>query len=331
MTVILYLVETTGWVQHKRVEHLTRHQSDYSFKVMTVRRFKWLWRFGMLRNRPVVFSSWRTLHNLVKFSPGIFTDAHMQNFLGAVTSHSNIGGGLDPLNPIPGRTPEEAYRLSTDILKRFKTVTVNSMILKELLEPELPNVLYCPNGVDDAFFTPPVTRKPFDPANIRVGWVGKERGPKNFAVLDEALKTVAAEGGIEPRLIRVDKKFKTAPYTQEEMRDFYQDIDFYLCASWNEGTPNPGLESAACGVPVISTVVGNMRELITEGETGWFVEPTVESIAGRLRALKSVTPADYQRMSTAARQAIETDWSWRQRVGNFTAAYNALTSAKTKG
>ena len=322
---ILYLVETTGWVQHKRADYLMRHQDQYQLKVMTVKRFSLLWQIGLLRNRPVMFSSWRTLHNLLKNQSRPFTDAHMRNFLGAVTSHSNIGGGLDPLNPIPGRTPEEAFQLSTDILKRFKTVTVNSLILKELLEPALPKVLYCPNGVDDKFFTPAPKSRGFDPSNIRIGWVGKERGPKNFAVIEAALNQASAKGWIDPRVIKVEKFFKRAPLSMEEMRNFYREIDFYLCASWNEGTPNPGLESASCGVPVISTKVGNMRELIEPGVNGWFVEPTVDSIMQKLSALRSLTPEQYQKMCLSIRSKIEKEWSWESRIGNFLTAFDELT------
>ena len=79
-------------------------------------------------------------------------------------------------------------------------------------------------------------------------------------------------------LLKISKDNKKAPLSMDQMLDFYRSIDFYLCASWNEGTPNPGLEAGACGVPVVSTRVGNMRELIKDGTNGYFVEPTVESI-----------------------------------------------------
>ncbi len=35
----------------------------------------------------------------------------------------------------------------------------------------------------------------------------------------------------------------------EQMREIYWSLDVYLCASRNEGAPNPCLEAAACGVP----------------------------------------------------------------------------------
>ena len=41
-----------------------------------------------------------------------------------------------------------------NLLKKFKVVTANSLILYELLSTSLPNLIYCPNGVDTDFFIP---------------------------------------------------------------------------------------------------------------------------------------------------------------------------------
>lgn len=58
----------------------------------------------------------------------------------------------------------------------------------------------------------------------------------------------------------------------EEMRDFYHSLDVYVCASRSEGAPNPCLEAAACGIPLVTTRVGSMPELIQDGVNGPFVE-----------------------------------------------------------
>jgi len=39
------------------------------------------------------------------------------------------------------------------------------------------------------------------------------------------------------------------------MVEFYRSLDVYVCASRSEGTPNPCLEAAACGLPVVTTRV----------------------------------------------------------------------------
>ncbi len=324
---INYVIDMHGWVQDHRAAHLMRHQDRYDLKVMTMDRFLLLWRFGMLRRQPTFFCSWRSVHAALLKSPRLFKDRHFEWFLGAVTSHSNIGGGLDPHNPIPNRTREEAYELATGLLRRFAVVTANSRILQELLEPALPDILYCPTGVDTTFFTPETRRRPFDPKEIRIGWVGKERGPKNFAVVRAALDRLESEGPFKAHLIHIDKSRTTTPLDAEQMRAYYGEIDFYLCASWNEGTPNPALEAGASGVPVISTKVGNMRELIQPGINGLFVEPTVDNIVETISGLRDVGPARYDAMSSAMREEIVRNWAWPARIANFTEALDRLVGA----
>jgi hypothetical protein len=55
---INYIVETKSWVQFKRINYLRSCQNKYSFRAFTIKQFYWLWMFGMLRQQPVVFSSW---------------------------------------------------------------------------------------------------------------------------------------------------------------------------------------------------------------------------------------------------------------------------------
>ena len=321
--VIIYVVDSMGWVQHRRVEYLHEYQNEYKFRVFSARQFLLVWRLGLLRSRPVVFSSWRIVHRILKEHPNIFSDEHFRYFLGAVTSHSNIGGGLDPLNPIPNRTPEEAYNIAVKILKKFAVVTVNSRILYDLVKNDLPDILYCPNGVDCDFFRPNKS-KTFNKNKIRIGWVGKERGPKNFSVIREALTKLEKQGCFVADIIHVEKQFKKTPLKQGELRNYYNRIDFYLCASWNEGTPNPALEAAASGVPVVTTRVGNMPQLIIEGVNGFFIDPTEQSILDAFNKIKDLSTYCYIEMSESVRDRAIKDWSWNKRINGFTTAIDAL-------
>lgn len=323
---IYYVVDDKGWVQHSRLLYFTRYQNVYRFKFLSAGKFKILWKLGMLKKRYIFFSSWRTTHALLKVNPDIFTGSDFPYFMAAVTSHSNIGGGLDPLNPVSGREPKEAFNIAVNLLKKFKVVTVNSMILYELLSASLPEIIYCPNGVDTFFFTPARDKK-YDPDYIRIGWVGKERGPKNYPIIERSRDKLESMRGFEFKIVKVPKHFKKAPLSAEQMRDFYRDIDFYLCASLNEGTPNPALEAGACGVPVVTTLVGNMRELIKPEANGFFIEPTVDSIERQFKTVKSMDSETYRRMSHNMRETIENNWSWEKRINNFILAFDALVRA----
>lgn len=321
---IIYVVENKKWVQAKRFEVIKRFQKKYSLKIITARYFYFLWIFGMHRNDKIIFSTWRIVHNYLKKNKNIFKNTDYQNFLASVTSHSNIGGGLDPLNPIPGRTPEEAYELSTNLLLKFKVVTVNSKILYDYLKKKLPKIIYCPNGVDINFFNNN-NNKTYDPKNIIIGWVGKIRGPKNYQLIQKIKKNLIKEKNVSIEVISVEKNINFVPNNKEGMYDFYKKIDFYLCVSFNEGTPNPALEAASCGVPIISTKVGNMPELIEEHINGFFIEPDEHSVMKKINFLKTLSIEEYDLMSKNIRDKVENFWSWNKRIKNFVNSYDILT------
>ncbi len=319
---INYIVESKGWVQSKRVDYLCQYQKKYSFKVYTIRQFYWMWKLGMLSKQPVFFSSWRMVFGLLKQHPNLFNESHFSFFSAAVTSHSNIGGGLNPELTIPGRTPKEAYALATDLLKKFKVVSANSVGLYDLLRPEIPNILYCPNGVDVSLFVN--HNKLFDAKCFRIGWVGKDRAAKNYSVIKQALQILEQDYHVKPKILLLQSGLKGNILSTSQMVDFYKNIDFYLCASWNEGTPNPALEAGSSGVPVVSTRVGNMPELIVDGCNGYFIEPTVKSIVDKFINLSNISNDKYQLMSESMKMTVRSDWSWEKKVIGFVNVFDKL-------
>lgn len=304
---------------------LQKYRPDLKFFLLTDRFFIQLWRLGFLRKKWVFFSTWRILYDLIKRKPGLIKDQHFSRFLGAVTSHSNIGGGLDESKVIPSiRSKEETYTIAINFLQKFKVVTVNSRILETLLRKDIGDTLfYCPNGVDESFYRPQNTKN-FTPENIMIGTSGTRRSAKNFEVLEALQDDVKKDPGIQLDILSLSKDIRHVPRTAEGMVQYYHDLDFYLCASTNEGTPNPALEAAACGVPVITTRVGNMPELINDGINGYFVDPTKESIFDAFQRLKGIPVADYQNMSQKIRESIESDWTWDKRIVNFSNALDSL-------
>ena len=57
----------------------------------------------------------------------------------------------------------------------------------------------------------------------------------------------------------------------EEMPDYYSEIDLCICTSIHEGTPLPVLEAMSCGVPIIATDVGVVREVFGEKQKEFII------------------------------------------------------------
>jgi glycosyltransferase involved in cell wall biosynthesis len=202
-------------------------------------------------------------------------------------------------------------------------VFVNNRLLLEEFGPALePPVYYTPNGVDTEFFRPAATPRPPAPRHtLRVGWAGSltNHGAEHRGVHEFIAPAVAAVAGAELCLAVREEKWRN----QEEMLELYQSLDVYVCASRSEGTPNPCLEAAACGLPVITTRVGNMPELIRDGENGFFVERDVAEIAEKLGRLRD-DPGLRMRLGQAARAAVVESWDWRRQAARYDTMLRAV-------
>ena len=203
-----------------------------------------------------------------------------------------------------------------------RAVFANNLALAQQLKATLGReVFYTPNGVDTTFFHP-AAATPSPP--LRVGWAGSlnnhtatHRGVPNFI-----MPAVAAVPGTELCLAAREERWRG----MEEMREFYQSLHVYVCASRSEGTPNPCLEAAACGVPVVTTPVGNMPELIRDGVNGLFVIRDVEYIAAALRRLRDA-PELRERMGASAREAVK-GWDWRHQAPRYAEMFGAVLGAR---
>jgi len=208
-------------------------------------------------------------------------------------------------------------------------VFVNNRLLLEEFGPQLKApIYYTPNGVDTEFFRPPAAMtSPAPGSPLRVGWAGslENHGPGHRGVHEVIAPAVAAVSGAELCLAAREETWRN----RDQMLAFYHSLDVYVCASRSEGTPNPCLEAAACGLPVISTRVGNMPELIREAENGYLVERDVDAIAARLRQLRD-DPAARQRLGRAARADVVASWDWRRQAARYEPMLRAVLGGNAR-
>ena len=189
-------------------------------------------------------------------------------------------------------------------IKEFDAISVNNTILYSVFENRVENLFLTPNGVDTKFFT--YVTKPLGNPPV-FGWVGnKDRATKNYEEI-----VVPLSKQIEIKQVAPSKSDRSEDLlSAEEMREFYHSLDFFLVTSSTEGTPNPGLEALSCGVPVITTHVGNMIEIIREGQNGFYAEPTLQSFREITRSVQKMQWGLYSDMREEARLSVETVWDW---------------------
>ncbi len=113
-------------------------------------------------------------------------------------------------------------------------------------------------------------------AHFRVGWLGRlsvEKNPLRFLAVarkclsDESIIfSVAGEGPLQTKVERECERLKNVRFMGffSDPNEYLKDIDCLFITSDIEGIPLVAMEALSLGIPVISTDVGGMKELIVD-------------------------------------------------------------------
>ncbi len=224
--------------------------------------------------------------------------------ISGIRSHFKWDGG----NSLP---PSE-QTLAT--LNRYDALNVPSRILFDIFRNHHPAVFHTPHGVDADLFRPSALWESVSPAGqLLLGWAGSRSNHPGKRGLDGFLLP-ALEGldGVTLVTAAREDKWRSA----EEMVDWYRGLDAYICCSRTEGGPHPVLEASACGIPVISTRVGLVPELITTEFNGLLVKRQISAIREAIVRLRDDREMRVE-MGRNARRVIEEGWTWDHQAPDY--------------
>lgn len=200
---------------------------------------------------------------------------------------------------------KEATKKFLDLANKCDAIGANNIKSLENLESIYNGLtFYVPRGIDPDIFYPEneIPRK----GEFVAVYVGKpvpEKGLKEF------IEPACESAGV--KLIINDRNYTNA-LTPEEMRSFYNKANVYIVASTIDGTPNPALEAAACGLPIISNRIGNMPEFIKHGENGFLMDDRdVNLYIKYLKFLKENRRKCFE-MGRNALNTVLNNWTWKK-------------------
>ena len=109
-----------------------------------------------------------------------------------------------------------------------------------------------------------------------------------------------------------------------DVADILRASDVFVLSSRWEGNPMSVMEAMAAGLPVVSTAVGGVPELVREGETGLLVPS--EDAGALARALQALVDDSVRRqaMGAAARQHAIAHFDIRHTVRGYEQLYESL-------
>lgn len=210
---------------------------------------------------------------------------------------------------------------------------------------------YIANGVDIAAFQ----RNPSARAQLRNQWqveentpvallarrLAEKNGVRDFAHACALLKdtnihfVIAGDGAERPAMESIIREAGLGIGTGErvqflgaipnqQMMDIYSAADLSVLPSYMEATSITGLESMACGLPLVGTKVGGIPDLIDEGVNGYLVDPRApQQIADAVAKLAS-DPETCHSFGRAARARVEREFSWHKIAQDTYAVYQRI-------
>ena len=190
----------------------------------------------------------------------------------------------------------------------WKTLCVSRESLDYFKSRNAANIFLCHNGVDTEIFKP--CKRPDN--RFVVGWAGNSKSPaKRLHLLNMLAFPVKIMNKHEPKFFVKDR-------TRDEMVEFYKSIDCLICLSDNEGMPQPILESAATGLPIVSTSVGGVPEFL---DKEWLVpinpvDEMVRQINQKLQYLKD-NPNIRKKVGKRNLEKVLNRWAWKYMVKEY--------------
>ena len=258
----------------------------------------------------------------------ISMDATPRNF-----DEVGAGYGHEPGSPLAERLKLELVR--RPLLAAAGVVAWSDWVRRSLIDeyrvpPERIDVV--PAGTDLSLH-PPV-REGRRPGPLRLLFVGGAFGRKGGPVLLEALAhvhepveldVVTQEDVDAPAWARIHRGIRPG---DPRLTRLYADADLFVLPTTGDASPHVLLEAMAAGLPVVTTGVGAIPEVVLDGVTGRIVP------AGDARGLAAALapfvadPTATTALGRAARLRVEERFDARRNVGAVLASMRRIAAAQ---
>ena len=245
---LLICFDVAGWAQHRHASGLAKYAPP-DLLVHAVDRGSYCqWSPGKLSTYTAVYIISLAL---AERRPGV------RRLISCVASHAWIYPRLNRSNwRTYGVNKRRCSGFGEKRLATLDAVTCRNGVLAGWARGLCRRVAVFPAGVDREVFRPGEFRPVASP--LRVGWCGQAGGITNFKGHDEIVAPLV--DALPQYEWSVNRRNYENALSPGEMAEWYRSLDVFLCTSSADGTPNPPFEAAACGVPVISTDVGQVSD-----------------------------------------------------------------------
>ena len=293
---IALIIDTEGWAFDNIAKQIKKHLVEYDIDIIPGRIFEgnMVRLFLFCEDYDLVHFLWRGYLSLInrqemKLYSEKYLGIEFEEFKNKYIYNKKISFSVCDHLYLDG---DDKWR-TEEIFQYADTYTVTSKKIFDIYSGfnKKPKIIIH-DGVDLAKYKPINLERFENIDKLTVGWVGNSKfkdsnGDEDLKGVEGIIKPAISElqqEGYKIELNLADRNIKMI--SQEEMPNFYNSIDLYVCASKTEGTPLTVLEAMAMGIPVISTDVGIVSEILGEkGRKYMLEERTKECLKNKIKEL----------------------------------------------
>jgi histidinol-phosphate phosphatase family protein len=149
----------------------------------------------------------------------------------------------------------------------------------------------------------------------------------------EVSATVVGDGPDMSRLVAqcaalgLDQRVTfTGALGQDQLRGRWEQADVFCLPSFDEGVPVVLMEAMACGIPVVTTRIAGIPELVDDGVNGVLVPPgRADLLAAALEALLN-DPETCRRLGAAGRETVVREFDVRTEAAELGQSFRSLSA-----
>ncbi len=221
------------------------------------------------------------------------------------------------------------------------TILVPTHEMLYMLEEEhiLPVKTLVPLGINSSRFIPPKEKRyakssiGLNPDNIVIGYCGRLGREKSLVTLYKAFTSlqkqyrnitllVVGKGLAEETIIFTSKRNVVLTGSVDNVVPYLQAMDIFVLPSLTETTSLATLEAMSCGIPVVCTPVGAIKNYIVEGENGFlFPKRNDQTLKKKLEWLIANQKGRH-RMGELARKMVIERYSLDKTIARLKAVLN---------
>lgn len=203
--------------------------------------------------------------------------------------------GYEPLSYVQHSDKNKFIKIFFCIIAKFsykvpmRKIAVSSWIKEQIGDNSIEVIN---NGVDLNVFLP--NKKNNDKTNrFVIGTIGRSAKYKGYGIFLKAISSIDSKDieliVLSQEDLKLPNKIKARiikPNNDTQVVDFYHQCDIFVFTSFIEGFGMPPLEAMACGVPVITTDCGGIRDFANNSNSILVPTGDVHSIANAIIMLK---------------------------------------------